>query len=176
MAFFFFFASVCILVSLALLVYTRSRQKRRQERNELMLPPGSMGWPYIGETLQLYSQNPSVFFALKQKRYGEIFKTHLLGCPCVMLASQEAARFVLVTRARLFKPTYPPSKERMIGPSALFFHQGEYHLRLRRLVQGSLRPDALRRLVPDVESAVASTLAAWDGHVASTFHAMKRVS
>jgi (+)-abscisic acid 8'-hydroxylase len=109
-------------------------------------------------------------------RYGDIFKTHLLGCPCVMLASPEAARFVLVTHQQLFKPTYPPSKERMIGPSALFFHQGDYHLRLRRLVQGSLGPDALRALLPDVESAVASTLAAWDGHVASTFHAMKRVS
>jgi (+)-abscisic acid 8'-hydroxylase len=65
---------------------------------------------------------------------------------------------------------------RMIGPSALFFHQGEYHLRLRRLVQGSLGPDALRALLPDVEAAVAATLGAWDGHVASTFHAMKRVS
>ena len=109
-------------------------------------------------------------------RYGEIFKTHLLGCPCVMLASPEAARFVLVTQAHLFKPTYPRSKERMIGPSALFFHQGDYHLRIRKLVQGALGPDALRALVPEVEAAVRSTLASWDGHVRSTFHAMKTVS
>jgi (+)-abscisic acid 8'-hydroxylase len=135
-----------------------------------------MGWPYLGETLQLYSQDPNIFFASKQKRYGEIFKTHLLGCPCVMLASPEAARFVLVTQAHLFKPTYPRSKERMIGPSALFFHQGDYHLRLRKLVQGALGPDALRALVPEVEAAVRSTLASWDGHVRSTFHAMKTVS
>ncbi|KAF0897284.1 hypothetical protein E2562_035183, partial [Oryza meyeriana var. granulata] len=46
--------------------------------------------------------------------YGDIFKTHLLECLCVMLASPEAARFMLVSQARLFKPTYPPSKERMI--------------------------------------------------------------
>ncbi|KAJ1289954.1 hypothetical protein BS78_02G204200 [Paspalum vaginatum] len=135
-----------------------------------------MGWPYLGETLQLYSQDPNVFFASKQKRYGEIFKTHLLGCPCVMLASPEAARFVLVTQAHLFKPTYPRSKERMIGPSALFFHQGDYHLRLRKLVQGALGPEALRALVPEVEAAVRSTLASWDGRVKSTFHAMKRLS
>ncbi|CAL9026764.1 unnamed protein product [Prunus brigantina] len=43
------------------------------------LPPGSMGWPYLGETLQLYSQNPNVFFATRQSRYGEVFKTHILG-------------------------------------------------------------------------------------------------
>ncbi|XP_040382735.1 abscisic acid 8'-hydroxylase 2 [Oryza brachyantha] len=176
-------AAACLLVPAFLLLCTRVQgsrgveQRRLQGGKKLRLPPGSMGWPYVGETLQLYSQDPNVFFASKQKRYGEIFKTHLLGCPCVMLASPEAARFVLVSQARLFKPTYPPSKERMIGPWALFFHQGEYHLRLRRLVQGALGPDSLRALVPDVDAAVASTLAAWaDAHVASTFHAMKKLS
>lgn len=33
------------------------------------LPPGSFGWPYIGETLQLYSQDPNTFFSSRQKRY-----------------------------------------------------------------------------------------------------------
>lgn len=33
-----------------------------------LLPPGTLGWPYIGETFQLYSQNPSVFFASKVKK------------------------------------------------------------------------------------------------------------
>uniref|UniRef100_A0A0E0QK75 (+)-abscisic acid 8'-hydroxylase n=1 Tax=Oryza rufipogon TaxID=4529 RepID=A0A0E0QK75_ORYRU len=191
MAFLLFFvfvtaAVLCFVVPAFLLLCT-SVQRRRdvgqgggrdwQKKKKLRLPPGSMGWPYVGETLQLYSQDPNVFFASKQKRYGEIFKTNLLGCPCVMLASPEAARFVLVSQARLFKPTYPPSKEQMIGPSALFFHQGEYHLRLRRLVQAALAPDSLRALVPDVDAAVAATLAAWSGgHVASTFHAMKKLS
>jgi len=105
-----------------------------------------------------------------------VFKTHVLGCPCVILASPEAARMVLVSQAHLFKPTYPPSKERMIGAQALFFHQGDYHLRLRRLVQGWVGPEALRALVPDVEAAVASTLRGWEGRVTSTFHTMKTVS
>uniref|UniRef100_A0ACD5Y4I0 Uncharacterized protein n=1 Tax=Avena sativa TaxID=4498 RepID=A0ACD5Y4I0_AVESA len=177
------FIPLCIfIIALAVVSYYASRQKRNrheQEQAALKLPPGSMGLPYIGETLQLYSQDPGVFFSSKQKRYGEIFKTHLLGCPCVMLASPEAARFVLVSRAHLFRPTYPRSKERLIGPSALFFHQGDYHLRLRRLVQGPLGPDALRRLVPDVEAAVRAALASWAAHrdaASSTFHAMKRLS
>jgi (+)-abscisic acid 8'-hydroxylase len=220
MALFFILACTLIFVAIASYVQYARWQKgkgrlgghEKASSSSSKLPPGSMGWPYLGDTLQLYSQDPNVFFASKQKRlvavpvpyrrlaihaaplcrpspsfahsrllpglcrYGEIFKTHLLGCPCVMLASPEAARFVLVTQAHLFKPTYPRSKERMIGPSALFFHQGDYHLRLRKLVQGALGPDALRALVPEVESAVRSTLAAWDGQVRSTFHAMKTVS
>ncbi|KAL8244372.1 hypothetical protein R6Q59_010630 [Mikania micrantha] len=151
--------------------------KRNRSRVTCKLPPGSLGWPYIGETLQLYSQDPKVFFAKKQKRYGEIFKTHILGCPSIMLASPEAARFVLVNQAHLFKPTYPKSKENLIGPLALFFHQGEYHTSLRKLVQGSLSLDNLRRLVPDIESIAVSMLESWAGrHVINTFHEMKKLS
>ncbi|CAI0558135.1 unnamed protein product [Linum tenue] len=135
-----------------------------------------MGWPIIGETLQLYSQDPTSFFSSKQKRHGEIFKTHILGCPCVMLASPEAARFVLVTQAHLFRPTYPKSKERLIGPAALFFHQGDYHLRLRKLVQRALSLDATRSLANDVSSLAASALEKWDGgHVINTFEELKKV-
>lgn len=150
---------------------------KRNPRNT-SLPPGSLGWPYIGETLQLYSQDPNIFFAKKQKRYGEIFKTHILGCPSIMLASPEAARFVLVNQAHLFKPTYPKSKENLIGPLALFFHQGDYHARVRKLVQGSLSLDNLRGLVPDIEPITVSALDSWstDSQVINIFHEMKKLS
>ncbi|XP_078156884.1 abscisic acid 8'-hydroxylase 3-like [Carex rostrata] len=152
------------------------QNNRRVKNNHPQLPPGSMGWPYLGETLQLYSQNPNLFFSSKIKRYGEVFKTHILGCPCVMLASPEAARFVLVTHAHLFKSTFPKSKERMIGPSALFFHQGDYHLKIRKLVQVALSLDPLRAMLPDIEMIVKPILNMWDGQVETTYHVMKRLT
>ncbi|QHO16081.1 hypothetical protein HN51_031466 [Arachis hypogaea] len=157
---------------------TKKRDKVENVASKPKLPPGSMGWPYVGETLQLYSQDPNIFFASKQKRYGEIFKTHILGCPCVMLASPEGARFVLVTHAHLFKPTYPKSKEKLIGPSALFFHQGHYHTLIRKLVQNSLSPDTIRRLIPDIETEVVSSLESWvsAGDVVNAFQEMKKFS
>ncbi|KAK9109204.1 hypothetical protein Sjap_017264 [Stephania japonica] len=161
------------IISLFLLHITKKRNSQQGSK----LPPGSMGWPYVGETLQLYSQDPNFFFASKQKRYGEIFKTNILGCPCVMLASPEAARFVLVTQAHLFKPTYPKSKERLIGPSALFYQQGEYHTRLRKLVQGAFMPEAIRKLVHDVEAAAISSSESWaGGHIVNTYTEMKEFS
>lgn len=167
---FFFFLST-------LFFFLFMTTKKDTSQKQAKLPPGSMGWPHIGETLQLYSQDPNTFFAAKQKRYGEIFKTHILGCPCVMLASPEGAKFVLVTHAHLFKPTYPKSKERLIGPSALFFHQGDYHIRLRKLVQSSLSLYAIRTLVADIESLAASASSSWiDGQLINTFHEMKKYS
>lgn len=118
-----------------------------------------------------------LFVSFVMFRYGEIFKTQILGCPCVMLASPEAARFVLVTHAHLFKPTYPKSKEMIIGPWALFFHQGEYHTRLRKLVQYSLAPDTIRKLIPDIEHIALSSLDSWaaSGQVINTFYEIKKV-
>ncbi|KAE9613603.1 putative (+)-abscisic acid 8'-hydroxylase [Lupinus albus] len=170
---------LCIsIIFLTLLWYypLLKKHKKSQCFTKPKLPPGSMGWPYIGETPQLYSQDPNVFFASKQKRYGEIFKTHILGYPCVMLTSPEAARFVLVTHAHLFKPTYPKSKEKLIGPSALFFHQGNYHTQIRKLVQTSLSPETIRKLIPDIETEVKSCLESWvsDEKVINSFHEMKK--
>ncbi|KAJ6365009.1 hypothetical protein OIU76_029897 [Salix suchowensis] len=174
-------ANVCLFL-FSFLSYHFLKKKRRRRRNRTpkhraKLPPGSMGWPCVGETLQLYTQDPNVFFAAKQKRYGEVFKSHILGCPCVMLASPEGARFVLVTHAHLFKPTYPKSKEKMIGPSALFFHQGDYHNILRRLLQSSLSPGKIRKLLPSMESVAISALESWSsGDIINTYHEMKKFS
>ncbi|KAK8481478.1 hypothetical protein V6N12_074953 [Hibiscus sabdariffa] len=170
---------VYIILFLSTLVsfpFLRKQKRGIGSKRLFKLPPGSMGWPYVGETLQLYSQDPNIFFLTKQERYGEIFKTYILGCPCVMLASPEAARFVLVTHSQLFKPTYPKSKEKLIGPHALFFHCGEYHARLRRLVQNSLAPQTTRKLVPDIQHIALQTLESWaaSGQVVNTFYEMKK--
>eukprot|EP01018_Ginkgo_biloba_P012563 Gb_03140 [translate_table: standard] len=108
--------------------------------------------------------------------YGDIFKTHILGCPCIMIANPEAAKFILVNQAHLFKPTFPASKERMIGPQALFFQQGDYHARLRRLVQSSLSPESIRCLVTAIESLALEALESWGGRTINTFQQMKKYS
>ncbi|KAF8107609.1 hypothetical protein N665_0119s0071 [Sinapis alba] len=162
------FTGIIFLYFLRCLVSQRCRGP-----SKLPLPPGTMGWPYVGETFQLYSQDPNVFFASKQKRYGSVFKTHVLGCPCVMISSPEAAKFVLVTKSHLFKPTFPASKERMLGKQAIFFHQGDYHAKLRKLVLRAFMPEAIRDMVPDIESISQDSLRSWDGTMINTYQEMK---
>ncbi|KAH7852724.1 hypothetical protein Vadar_028374 [Vaccinium darrowii] len=135
-----------------------------------------MGWPVVGETLKLYSQTPSVFFGDRHHRYGDIFKTHILGNPCVMLTCPEAARFVLVTGAHLFRPSYPRSKERLIGPWAVFYHDGGFHSKMRKLVHGSLSLDRVRTMVPAIEAIAVSTLDSCcnGSRAVNTYHEMKK--
>ncbi|KAK4850193.1 hypothetical protein QYF36_004641 [Acer negundo] len=160
-----------LLFLLVLLVVIKWRQVSNKHKR---LPPGSMGWPYLGETLKLYTDNPNSFFSNRQKRYGDIFKTHILGCPCVMISSPEAVKTVLVSQAHLFKPTYPTSKERMIGPEALFFQQGAYHSRLKKLVQASFLPSAIRNSVPQIEQIVLKFLPSWKDTTINTLQEMKK--
>ncbi|KAJ4891239.1 Abscisic acid 8'-hydroxylase 2 [Raphanus sativus] len=161
-----------VVVALLVVLFQWRLHRKKHKRK---LPPGSMGWPYIGETLRLYTENPNSFFATRQNKYGDIFKTHILGCPCVMISSPEAARMVLVSKAHMFKPTYPTSKERMIGPEALFFHQGPYHSTLKRLVQSSFMPSALRPTVSHIELLVLQILSSWTSQKSiNTLEHMKR--
>ncbi|WOL01442.1 abscisic acid 8'-hydroxylase 1-like [Canna indica] len=136
-----------------------SLQSFPHQSRELPLPPRSLGWSYTGETLHLYSKNPNAFFALKQQRYGAIFKTHILGCPCVMVSSPEAAS--------------GPSRRARSGCWAgrpFFFQQGEYHAWLRRLM---LRLDAIHGSVTGIEAVVLYALRSWDGCSVNTFQEMK---
>lgn len=112
---------------------------------------------------------------LLSNRFGSIFKTHILGCPCVMISSPEAAKLVLVTKAHLFKPTFPASKERMLGKQAIFFHQGEYHTKLRKLVLRAFTPEAIKNIVPSIETIAVQSLESWEGRMVNTFQEMKTV-
>ncbi|XP_057978854.1 abscisic acid 8'-hydroxylase 4-like [Malania oleifera] len=155
---------------LATMFFISQAAKRRTK-----LPPGSLGWPLLGETLKLFTQNPNLFLSTRQQRYGDIFKTHILGCPCVVLASPEAARFVLVTEAGLFKPTYPRCKEQLIGPWAVFYHQGGYHARMRKLVQAAVSLDIIRTMVPQIQALAVSALdSLCGGRVVNFFYGMKK--
>ncbi|KAL2488934.1 Abscisic acid 8'-hydroxylase 2 [Forsythia ovata] len=148
----------CVLLVLLFFVQQWGNQSNRRSK----LPPGSMGWPYIGETLKLYTEHPNTFFFTRRKRYGDVFKSHILGCPCVMISSPEAAKNVLVNQAHLFKPTYPPSKEKMIGPQALFFHQGDYHFKLKKLIQSSFSLSVIKGSVSSIEEIVLNFLPNWE--------------
>ncbi|KAL5063522.1 hypothetical protein RYX36_025259 [Vicia faba] len=165
--FFFYFLSLLFILVLLFKSFFFS-----SNAIQLPLPPGSMGYPYIGETFQMYSQDPNLFFANKIKRYGAMFKSNILGCPCVMISSPEAAKFVL-TKAQLFKPTFPASKERMLGKQAIFFHQGNYHTNLRRLVLRTFMPEAIKSIVHNIESIAQSCLKSWDGNLITTYLEMK---
>lgn len=62
----------------------------------------------------------------------------------------------------------------MLGPQALFFHEGDYHARVRRLVQRSFLPERIRSTVSDIEELSLARLNTWEGRTINTFMEMKK--
>ncbi|KAK0581004.1 hypothetical protein LWI29_008742 [Acer saccharum] len=79
-----------------------------------------------------------------------------------MISSPEAAKFVLVTRDHMFKPTFPANKEKMLGKQAIFFHQGDDHTKLRKLVLRAFMPEAIKNIIPDIESLAKDSIQSWE--------------
>lgn len=75
-----------------------------------------------------------------------------MRCPCVMISSLKAMKFMLLTRAHLFRSTYPTSKQRMLGKQSIFFCEGDCHAKLRNLVLHALMPEAIRNIGFDIEA------------------------
>ncbi|KAJ0912039.1 putative (+)-abscisic acid 8'-hydroxylase [Helianthus annuus] len=72
---------VTLVVFLVLLILVHKLKRRNHHTTPPLkprLPPGSMGWPYIGETLKLYTQNPNSFFSNREKRFGFMTLSTLL--------------------------------------------------------------------------------------------------
>lgn len=69
LAFHFLFLLFMLILSFSSLFFLLLLFLQWRHPNHKRLPPGSMGWPYIGETLKLYTENPNLFFSNRQKRY-----------------------------------------------------------------------------------------------------------
>jgi cytochrome P450 len=127
----------------------------------LPLPPGKTGLPVIGETLQLLF-DPK-FAEKRYKRYGNIFKTRLLGRPAVFMIGSEAAEFVLSSHMDHFswQDGWPESFKLLLGRS-LFLQEGDEHRRNRRLMMPAFHGPALSRYVAMMEHITQAYLSQWE--------------
>ncbi|KAL2938823.1 hypothetical protein RDABS01_022272, partial [Bienertia sinuspersici] len=82
-------------------------RKSRSSEDDKEVPPGEMGLPWIGETMEFYKalQKNSLFedfIAPRIQKHGNTFKTRLMGCPTIIVNGAEANRFFLSTSLSLW--------------------------------------------------------------------------
>ncbi|GFY84852.1 brassinosteroid-6-oxidase 1 [Actinidia rufa] len=80
------------------------------------LPPGTMGWPVLGETTEFLKQGPN-FMKNQRARHGSFFKSHILGCPTIVSMDPEINRYILMNEAKGLVPGYPQSMLDILGKS-----------------------------------------------------------
>lgn len=107
------------------------------------LPPGSSGLPFIGETLS-FVLDPD--FADKRiAKFGNIFRTNILGQPTVVMAGAEANKLILSTHFDSFswREGWPENFKELLGES-LFLQDGAEHRRNRKLLMPAFHGAALQ--------------------------------
>ncbi|XP_038681210.1 taxadiene 5-alpha hydroxylase [Tripterygium wilfordii] len=155
------------LAALAFLLVLKNKKSRNRTKN--MLPPGEMGLPWIGETMEFYKaqHKDRLFEDFVQPRisnYGNIFKTRLMGSPTVVVNGAEANRFFLSNEFKLVISSWPAASVQLMGKNSIMEKQGEQHRCLRGLIATSLSHAGLEALVPKMCESVQLHLDTnWDG-------------
>ncbi|XP_039028879.1 taxane 13-alpha-hydroxylase-like [Hibiscus syriacus] len=150
------------------------QRKKRCYTSKSKLPPGKLGLPLIGETMEFYKAQRSNrlfedFVEPRIAKYGKIFKTSLMGSPTVIVNGAEANGFILSNEFKLVISSWPSSSVQLMGRNSIMEKQGDQHRFQRGLITSSLSCSALGSLVPKICRAVQL-------HLKSYWHGKDRVS
>ncbi|KAL1321824.1 hypothetical protein AAHE18_14G154100 [Arachis hypogaea] len=143
--------------------------------NNIKLPPGSMGFPLIGETIQFlipsYSVDIHPFVKQRMLRFGPIFRTSLFGQPVVITTDEEFNKFLIREEGK--------TVEIWLGPLAKVFLPGEEDTHLlesdfikyvRQIILSHVGIENIReKLLPQMEHFCSETLRNWSTLVLELF-------
>jgi cytochrome P450 len=124
------------------------------------LPPGSRGWPLLGETLGLL-HNPYAFIQDRHARYGRVFRTRLVGRDTVFLEGPAAWALFIDPANITRQDAHPAILQRLFGGQNVNTIDDPAHRIRKHLILQAFTPTALAAYVPVMQQAIAPLLARW---------------
>ncbi|KAL3523727.1 hypothetical protein ACH5RR_016561 [Cinchona calisaya] len=148
-------------VALLAIYITHYIYKWRNPKCNGVLPPGSMGFPLIGEILQLVLPSSSIdlppFLKERLKRYGPIFRTNVAGWPVIVTADPEFNYFLLRQDGKLVDPWSTATFTQVFDKAK---KSSTNNIRSLTLKHFGLEP-LKEKLLPKMEDVVRETLRRW---------------
>ncbi|XP_067656989.1 cytochrome P450 26A1-like [Haliotis asinina] len=135
-------------------------QRAVDPRSKLPLPPGSMGFPLVGETLSLISRG-SDYFLSRRQQYGNVYKTHLLGQPTIRIMGADNVRHILMGEHVNVESCQPRSVKRLLGQGGVINASPDSHKIRKKLLLRALAPAAIQGHVPRIQKLVRNHILDW---------------
>ncbi|WVZ94647.1 LOW QUALITY PROTEIN: hypothetical protein U9M48_040514, partial [Paspalum notatum var. saurae] len=143
-------AAVCCVVTVVIAWFLHWAYNEWSPCKEKRLPPGSMGFPIIGETLQFFKISHSIdilpsYYRQRLNRYGPVFN-----------------RFIFQQEGKLFRSWYPETANRIFGKKSLTTYSGTVHKFTRSFTSKLFGPENLKEtLIGELEVSMKQSFAAW---------------
>ncbi|KAI9175057.1 hypothetical protein LWI28_026756 [Acer negundo] len=131
------------------------------------LPPGHMGFPFLGEMITFlwyfkFLRRPDEFINSKRHKYGDgegMYRTHLFGSPSIIACFPSISKYVYRS-GDLFMVKWPNVD--LMGPTSIGAVHGKAHARIRSYLTNAInRPDSLRRIAAHVQPRMVAALQSW---------------
>ncbi|KAK4768310.1 hypothetical protein SAY87_003451 [Trapa incisa] len=175
----FFFIVLFSLASLFFfaLIYRAGRRNTTSGGNK-NLPPGSFGWPVMGETVEFLYGKPEKFVFDRMKKYSsDIFKTRILGEDTAVICGPAGHKFLFSNEQKLFTVFRPHPMQRLFHsykategspPPPAAVEEGLKAIKVEETkiirTPGFLKPEALIQYLGKMDSITQQLLHDhWDG-------------
>ncbi|XP_050211074.1 beta-amyrin 16-alpha-hydroxylase CYP87D16-like [Mercurialis annua] len=162
--------SICwiSITSLSVIASTHWIYKWYNPKCNGKLPPGSMGLPLIGETIQFIIPSRSLdiphFVKKRIQKYGPLFRTNLMGKPVIISSNADFNHYLLQQEGKLVERWFMDSFSKLLKHDAtkLISNQDNLHKYLRNLVLSHFGLERLKdKLIPELEAGIRKRLQIW---------------
>ncbi|XP_039607859.1 cytochrome P450 26B1 [Polypterus senegalus] len=169
--------SMALLLAVSQQLWQLRWTATRDKNCKLPIPKGSMGFPIIGETCHWFFQGSS-FHSSRREKYGNVFKTHLLGRPLIRVTGAENVRKLLMGEHSLVSAEWPQSTRTLLGPNSLANSIGEIHRNKRKVLAKVFSQEALESYLPKIQQVIQDTLRVWSSSPdpITVYHESQRLS
>ncbi|KAI3706297.1 hypothetical protein L6452_23933 [Arctium lappa] len=142
----------------------------RQNSDHPNLPPGSFGWPIIGETIQFLFNKPENFVMHRMKNHSpDIFKTTILGEKTAVICGPNGHKFLFSNENKIFTAFRPHPMQSLFRsyktppPPQPTTATPEDDAKILRQ-PGFLKPEALMRFLAAMDAITQQNLKIhWEG-------------
>ncbi|KAI2523843.1 cytochrome P450 family 26 subfamily B member 1, partial [Homo sapiens] len=142
------------------------------ERGQVTVPRVGVRRPSLAGPLQkctlretrVWLPQGSGFQSSRREKYGNVFKTHLLGRPLIRVTGAENVRKILMGEHHLVSTEWPRSTRMLLGPNTVSNSIGDIHRNKRKVFSKIFSHEALESYLPKIQLVIQDTLRAWSSH------------
>ncbi|XP_019167011.1 PREDICTED: cytochrome P450 87A3-like [Ipomoea nil] len=157
---------VMYFISFLVIAFAHWVYRWRNPKCKGLLPPGSMGFPIFGESIQFFTshslQGIPPFIQHRITRYGSLFRTSIVGQKVIVSTDPEINHFILQQEGKLVQFWYTESAAQITGPQGFMVHHGDSHKYIRNLALNLVGPENLKQtLLTEMDQTARQHLDQW---------------